>query len=73
MLPPLIRAVDYDPVKSVLTVSFQCGVYEYKSVPASTAQQFLDCVGNRTAAPFCDVEFFNAKIEGKFKSERIGQ
>jgi len=65
-LRPFIRGVAYDGAAKQLTVKFQTSSYIYHGVPPE--------LGNAMAGTFesSEVEgLFNARVEGKFRSERV--
>lgn len=67
-MPPLIRSVRYDEGKRVLTVQFQVGAYEYHDVPKDVANSMAHPEERMDGT----VHWFNTRIEGKYKSARIG-
>lgn len=68
MLPPLIKAIDYEPVKKILTVRFTVGTYAYSGVPAEKFAAFSKAVSERGNA---EVHYFNTQIEGKYPSKGV--
>ncbi len=64
-LPPLIRNVVYDAETKALTVIFQVGSYTYRDVP----QEKAVAMGVEHQADPYSTRYFDANIEGKYKSQ----
>jgi hypothetical protein len=61
----VIAAIDYDPEKKLLQITFVSGmIYEYKNVPAEVYQE-LKTSGAKGV-------YLNRNVKGKFEFEKKG-